>query len=98
MPMPRDSARSEAFWITGPSAIGSENGTPSSMMSAPPAHQAVHDVRRGIGIGVADGDIGNQRLAAARQQCIQRARDAAHRFTSMVAAPLTDWPWHDGRQ
>jgi hypothetical protein len=29
------SARSPAFWITGPSAIGSENGTPSSMMSAP---------------------------------------------------------------
>jgi hypothetical protein len=24
-------------WITGPSAIGSLNGTPSSMISAPPA-------------------------------------------------------------
>jgi hypothetical protein len=34
-PMPSDSARSPAFWITGPSALGSENGTPSSMMSAP---------------------------------------------------------------
>ena len=82
-PMPRASARSEAFWITGPSAIGSENGTPSSMMSAPPSHQAVHDVRRGVGKGVAGGDVGDQRLAAARQQCIQRARDAAHRCTSM---------------
>ena len=29
------SARSLARWITGPSAIGSEKGTPSSMMSAP---------------------------------------------------------------
>ncbi len=35
MPMPLASARSEAFWITGPSAIGSENGTPSSITSAP---------------------------------------------------------------
>jgi hypothetical protein len=31
------SARSEARWITGPSAIGSENGTPSSSTSAPAA-------------------------------------------------------------
>ena len=38
--MPRASARSLAFWITGPSAIGSENGTPSSIMSAPPAASA----------------------------------------------------------
>ena len=30
-----------ARWITGPSAIGSENGTPSSRMSAPPA---THDM------------------------------------------------------
>jgi hypothetical protein len=30
-------ARSQARWITGPSAIGSENGTPSSRTSAPPA-------------------------------------------------------------
>ena len=34
-PTPCFSARSPARWITGPSAIGSENGTPSSMMSAP---------------------------------------------------------------
>jgi hypothetical protein len=35
MPMPRASARSPAFWITGPSAMGSEKGTPSSITSAP---------------------------------------------------------------
>ena len=34
-PTPKASARSPAFWITGPSAEGSEKGTPSSMMSAP---------------------------------------------------------------
>lgn len=27
-------------WIAGPSAMGSENGTPSSMMSAPPSCMA----------------------------------------------------------
>lgn len=27
-------------WIAGPSAIGSEKGTPSSMMSAPPRSMA----------------------------------------------------------
>ena len=30
-------ARSELAWIDGPSAIGSENGIPNSMMSAPAA-------------------------------------------------------------
>ena len=39
-PMPRDSARSLAFWMTGPSAMGSLKGTPSSMMSAPPSASA----------------------------------------------------------
>jgi hypothetical protein len=38
--MPCASARSEARWMVGPSAIGSENGTPSSMMSAPPSTSA----------------------------------------------------------
>ena len=32
---PPFSARRPAAWIAGPSAIGSENGMPSSMMSAP---------------------------------------------------------------
>jgi hypothetical protein len=35
--MPRASAASFARWMTGPSAIGSENGTPSSIASAPQA-------------------------------------------------------------
>src|SRR3954468_20041419 len=33
-------ARSEDRWITGPSAMGSENGTPSSITSAPPRTRA----------------------------------------------------------
>jgi hypothetical protein len=35
MPTPSARAASPAFWITGPSAIGSEKGTPSSITSAP---------------------------------------------------------------
>src|SRR5215216_7461840 len=34
------SARSLERWMMGPSAIGSENGTPSSITSAPPATSA----------------------------------------------------------
>ena len=34
---PDASARVPAAWITGPSASGSENGTPTSTRSAPPS-------------------------------------------------------------
>src|SRR5215813_7734503 len=37
---PAASARVAAAWITGPSASGSENGTPSSRRSAPASMQA----------------------------------------------------------
>ena len=37
---PQRRARSDARWITGPSAIGSEKGTPSSIKSAPPRSSA----------------------------------------------------------
>ena len=38
-------------WIAGPSAIGSENGTPSSIMSAPPSCMAsrIGTVSWGVG-------------------------------------------------
>src|SRR5579884_931609 len=38
--VPARSARSAPRWITGPSAIGSENGTPSSIRSQPPRSSA----------------------------------------------------------
>ncbi len=38
--VPARSARSDARWITGPSAIGSENGTPNSTRSTPPRSSA----------------------------------------------------------
>src|SRR5690606_7663883 len=45
------SARSEARWMVGPSAIGSENGTPSSTMSAPPSTSAFISGRVSSGAG-----------------------------------------------
>src|SRR5580658_4606159 len=49
--VPAFSARSDPRWITGPSAIGSENGTPSSIRSAPPRSSAATSsgVRSGEG-------------------------------------------------
>ena len=40
MPIPKASARSPERWITGPSALGSEKGTPNSITSAPPRTMA----------------------------------------------------------
>jgi hypothetical protein len=39
-PTPFFRARSPERWTTGPSAMGSENGTPSSRMSAPASTSA----------------------------------------------------------
>ncbi len=89
MPMPRASARSDAFWITGPSAIGSENGTPSSMMSAPPSASAGHDLGGDVGERVAGGDVRDQRLAAVA--CASASKVAAMR---LICAPRTvAWPF-----
>ena len=75
MPTPRASARSLAFWITGPSAIGSENGTPSSITSAPAATIACMMRGRAVGVRIAGGDVGDQRLApAASLQALRRSR------------------------
>jgi hypothetical protein len=41
MVCPPFSARSPAAWMAGPSAIGSENGMPSSTMSAPAPGKAL---------------------------------------------------------
>src|SRR5579884_2268726 len=49
--VPARRARSAPRWITGPSAIGSENGTPSSIRSQPPRSSAATSsgVRSGVG-------------------------------------------------
>ena len=38
---PEDSALTSAPWMTGPSAMGSENGIPSSIRSAPASAMAL---------------------------------------------------------
>jgi hypothetical protein len=63
--------------MVGPSAIGSENGTPSSMMSAPPATSACISGTVWSGSRVAGGDERDQRLAALRLQALETViRDA----------------------
>jgi hypothetical protein len=61
--------------------------------------QRDHDVGRGIGKGIARSDVGDEGLAALRLQSAQRAGDTAHRLGPIgCAPPLTERPWHEGRQ
>ena len=46
--------------MTGPSASGSENGTPTSSTSAPARSSALQDLRGARQIGIAGGDVGDQ--------------------------------------
>ena len=49
--VPLDKALMLDAWITGPSAIGSENGIPISTMSAPPSINAVELAKNVFGSG-----------------------------------------------
>src|ERR1700728_1975523 len=67
--VPACKARSLPRWITGPSAMGSEKGTPSSMRSAPPRSRAA------ISLGVAEGDGSPATMYAMRAgRCSARKR------------------------
>ena len=63
MVWPALSARSPAAWIAGPSAIGSENGMPISMMSAPAAGSAFRIASEVVVVRVAGRDEGDERRA-----------------------------------
>ena len=76
MVCPALSARRHAAWIAGPSAIGSVNGMPSSITSAPAAGSALHESERGFGVGIAGGEKRHQRGAAFRLQLGEAAIDA----------------------
>ena len=79
--LPALSARKPAAWIAGPSAIGSVNGMPSSMMSAPGLRQGLGDGERRFVVGIARHDEGHQRGAAFGLQRGEAPVDAgAHRF------------------
>ena len=78
--MPAFSARSAAAWIGGPSAIGSVNGMPSSMRSAPAPGSACEDGERRRGIRIAghhEGDEGGAAFGlAARRSGVDTVRVA----------------------
>ena len=74
--MPALSARSDEAWIAGPSAIGSVNGMPISIRSAPAAGRPREERERGVGIGIAGGDEGDEPAAPGRLQRGEAARDA----------------------
>ena len=72
MPPPLASARCIAAWITLPSADGSLQGTPISMMSAPASAAAMHQPPAGLVVGILRGQVDDQRGALLRL----RAREA----------------------
>src|SRR5512146_3528223 len=76
--MPSASARCELAWMIGPSAIGSENGTPSSITSAPDSASAarISTVRAASGYPAVTYGT-SARLPAARScvNCRETASD-----------------------
>ena len=75
--VPCCSARSLARWMTGPSATGSLNGTPSSITSAPASIAASATSREVSRLGIAAGDIGHQAGPLFESDCHRFARGAA---------------------
>ena len=87
MRAPAASARRLAAWIAGPSAIGSVNGMPISIRSAPAAGRPASSSQRGREVGVARGQEGDQpRAARPRAARAKRAR----RSGPLTARP--PWP------
>src|SRR5580765_7955595 len=90
MPTPWRRAHSEARWMSGPSAIGSENGTPTSTASAPARSTA----RSSSSVRSSDGNpavrYGIKPVAVAREANAGPMRDAREasgaRVTMRVAA------------
>ncbi|KAG1221100.1 hypothetical protein G6F68_021019 [Rhizopus microsporus] len=75
-------ARSAARWITGPSAMGSENGTPSSITSAPASTSAF--IRGSVAAGDGSPAAIYGISAAARPDSAVRAKAAAMRSVRVV--------------
>src|ERR1700681_818956 len=92
-------ARSEERWITGPSAMGSENGTPSSITSAPFFTSAciTATVCRGLGSPAVTKAMSAERRAARifskvagrrlKRFLESDSRGLAHRVHVLVTAP-----------
>src|SRR5215813_5747532 len=82
MPTLCASARSEARWITGPSAIGSEKGTPSSIKSAPASTSACSRGTVTVGEGSPAVTYG---ISAVPPELRRRAKQASMRFMRQYA-------------
>ena len=75
--VPEASARAAAAWFTGPSAIGSLNGTPSSSTSAPARRERDGEPLGRREVGIAGGDVGDERRPALRSRTRERLRQRA---------------------
>jgi hypothetical protein len=76
--MPAWRARWEASWMTGPSAVGSENGTPSSRMSRP-APQAARRISKLVsGFGIAGGQVADEGFLVGGGKGLEGGGDAVH--------------------
>src|ERR1051325_4294130 len=88
--VPAASARCDAAWITGPSAIGSENGTPSSIASAPArsSSSTMRGVASGLGSPHVTYAMSPQRFSARswRKSFLTRFK-GPHLRHVLVAAP-----------
>ena len=86
---PAASARSIARWIDGPSADGSENGTPSSITSAPARHAASTTVDRRL----PDPDRRTSGTRRARRAARRRARRTLRAAGSrLLLRAARSWP------
>ena len=83
--------------MTGPSAVGSEKGTPTSMMSTPAASSAGISSRRRLQVGVARRQVGDERLPSLFFQRRESLFDPSHYsfpslLSAMVSASLSPRP------
>lgn len=101
-------ALSEAFWMTGPSASGSEYGTPSSIMSAPAfsSSTTISTVVRRSGSPVVMNGMSAVRCSALSLSktrsigfMLQPSEISHNRFHVLVSAPrkMTAIVWPAGR-
>ena len=81
--VPRSSARVPAAWMTGPSMIGSENGSPTSSASTPASTSAAAVVEPVVG---APGHEVGDAAACGRQRAVRPARRRAARRAGAVTA------------
>ncbi len=74
--VPRSSARCEAAWMTGPSAIGSEKGTPSSISVRAGGFERERDVDRSRHPRFAARDVRDEAAAVLALHPLERVTDA----------------------